>query len=94
MISQYLKERVKWKKFDKPIRTQREIDELFIICNDCENYQKVDEVHGSCSICKCGIKKTGAFLNKLAWGTTRCPLEEPKWKESHKRYQVDINVYK
>ncbi len=91
MISKYLKERSKWKKFGKPLRKQEEMDELFSICLKCINFKKESDTVGLCGVCGCGIKKEGTWLNKIAWGTTRCPLPDPKWKESHERYKKDVS---
>lgn len=90
MISAYLKERAKWKKFGKPLRKQEEMDELFSICLKCPNFKKSSDTKGECAVCGCHIKKEGTFLNKIAWGTTKCPLPDPKWAESDKRYAREI----
>jgi len=92
MITEYLRERAKWKKFGKPLRSKEEMERLFIICNDCENYEKGSEDAGSCKICDCNIKKASLFLNKLAWGTTRCPLENARWVESREMYRPNLPI--
>lgn len=92
MISQYLQERAKWTKAGKPLRTQEEMDKLFTICNSCPQYKKYSDHDGQCSVCGCNIKKEGTFLNKIAWGTTRCPLPEPKWVESTEELAKEIEI--
>ena len=96
MISEYLKERVKWKKFGSPTRTEEQMDEIFAICNECPMYKKFNETSGECGVCGCGIKKYGSklyrFLNKIFWGTTRCPLPEPKWVESETRFVKEVKT--
>jgi len=92
LISEYFKERNKWSKFGKPLRTQEQMDELFTICNNCPEYKKYSDSHGQCSICGCHIKKEGTFLNKIAWSTTRCPLVQPKWVETETRFAKEINI--
>jgi len=88
-----MQERAKWKKFGKPTRSEEEIGLLFDICAACPHFQKQSETTGDCGICGCHLKKTGTFLNKLAWGTTRCPLpENPKWVEKEKRFAKEVTV--
>lgn len=86
-IARYLEERAKWKHFGKPIRSDEEIAELFTICEGCPNFQRQNANAGECGVCGCGLKKIGHWLNKLAWGTTHCPLPEPKWEESKPKYK-------
>jgi len=92
LVNQYFKERAKWNKFGKPLRSEEERHILFEICNNCINFQKKDSNTGTCSICGCNIKKDGNFLNKIAWGTTRCPLDPPKWKENKEEYEENIII--
>jgi len=90
----YFLERAKWIKFGKPYRNIEEKHRIFNICYLCDNFIKNSEDDGSCSICGCGIKKNSNFLNKIAWGTTRCPLSEPKWTEDKEEYKnlSEINI--
>lgn len=92
MISQYLKERAKWNKFGKPLRKPQKVETLFSICQQCPQFKKYSDEKGECSVCGCGLKKQGKFLNKLAWGTTRCPLPEPKWVEEDTRYSHEVSL--
>jgi len=75
----YLAERKKWAEAGKPMRSQERIEELFNICKECEHFRSY-----YCGICGCFINK-GTTFNKLAWSSTRCPLEQiskiPKWFE-------------
>jgi hypothetical protein len=91
-ISQYIEERAKWTKFGKPLRKEEQIAALFEICDKCPMFQRHNKDQGTCAECGCHIKRTGHFLNKLAWGTTRCPLPEPKWIESDSRYTKEVSL--
>lgn len=77
----YYKERTKWKKAGKPVRSQERVEELFKICSSCDYFEHGMIRSGFCGICGCGIKKTNSdtTLNKLSWATTSCPLKDPKW---------------
>ncbi len=77
---QYFEERKKWLKHKRPYRTPERMEELFAICSGCEHFKPSKEGVGSCGICGCNIKKEGAGLNKLAWATTQCPDEPPRWE--------------
>jgi hypothetical protein len=93
-ISKYLEERAKWKKFGKPLRSAEEIQEIFSICESCPMFKRSGPDTGECGECGCHIKREGNFLNKPAWGTTRCPLPEPKWVESKEKYAREISLSK
>ena len=90
-IISYLKERFKWNKFGKPTRTDKEIQEIFNICKECHLFQKHDENSGKCGVCGCNLSndKNVAF-NKIAWATTHCPLDPPKWSTNLKVYDEEI----
>ena len=75
-----------------PVRKQEEIDVIFNICTQCKFYKKNTETEGKCGVCGCFLKKTGYLLNKIAWATTRCPLEEPKWVEQQKQYGRPVDI--
>lgn len=91
MAARYLEEKAKWKKAGKPVRTDEKIKELFSICVSCEHYKKISELSGSCGICGCHLKNTNTSLNKLAWATTKCPLENPKWEEEQDFQSIQIS---
>lgn len=80
-IGRFFLERQKWIKAGKPYRSEEKIKELFKICssNECQNYIKKNDKEGSCNICGCRLVARKEYLNKLAWATTECPLEPPKW---------------
>ena len=80
-IKRFLDEREKWVSYGKPLRQPERIEELFAICSGCEFFEPKSEGIGRCGECGCNLKKEGTNLNKLAWATTHCPLEEPKWNE-------------
>lgn len=76
---QYLEEKAIWTQNGRPYRTSEQMAELFNICRECENFQRFSDGVGQCQICGCFIKRNSKHLNKLAFATTSCPLEEPKW---------------
>lgn len=82
-IKRFLSERAKWKKAGSPIRNVHAIRELFIICSKCPHFvrSKKNMHEGNCGICSCRLSREKEYLNKLAWATTRCPLDPPKWLE-------------
>lgn len=86
IVSSYLKERAKWIKFGKPMRSEEEIKEIFDTCITCTQFQKYSENFGICGVCGCHIKREGTFFNKAAWSTTKCPLKDPKWVEKNPIY--------
>lgn len=59
-----------------PKTTQSEIDERYLICISCENF---DISRSICNICGCNIERKKKFLNKLAWADQECPVG--KWKK-------------
>jgi hypothetical protein len=75
----YKEERKKWVEAGKPYRDQAKISHLFHICSHCEHFEPETKRKGKCGDCGCNIKIEGRLLNKLAWATTQCPLDEPKW---------------
>jgi len=83
----YIKERRTWVQKGKPMRSQELIDYIYHEhCKDCYEYNGT-----SCNICGCMIN-TGTNLNKIAWATTNCPAEPPKWDQETKippDYQSD-----
>ena len=82
IIIDYLNERKKWADAGSTIRSKERIEELFNICQSCDKYIKIKENRGKCGVCGCYLtNRENATFNKLAFSTTRCPLEEPKWVE-------------
>jgi hypothetical protein len=75
----YLAERKRWANEDKPVRSPEEMERIFNICRECPLFNKSTEVSGTCNECGCSLHKSRLTLNKIAWATTSCPLEEPKW---------------
>lgn len=80
-LSQYIEEKKKWKEAGKPVRSIQRIQELYNICKGCEHFNKLTSKTGQCKICTCFLRQNSTNKNKLAFATTRCPLEEPKWTE-------------
>ncbi len=74
----YLEERKKWTEAGRPLRKPEEIKSLYHDhCEPCEHREK-----NTCGICGCYVKPEGVFFNKLAWGSTVCPDDPPRWGES------------
>lgn len=63
-----------WAGFPKC--TQKQINERFIICSNCDRF---DKVNNECMECGCNINNRKIFLNKLAWADQKCPLD--KWSK-------------
>lgn len=78
MILRFLYEYIKWNLRGRPIRTVAQTSMIFTTkCEPCDEFDREDEDNGTCSICGCGIRRTGSKFNKLYWATTKCPLK--KW---------------
>jgi len=82
MAIRYYKERSKWKKAGKPVRSKEQVEEIFKICSTCDYFENTKTGAGFCTICGCGIKldSTDKNFNKLTWATTNCPAKTPKWQ--------------
>jgi hypothetical protein len=78
---QYLAERKKWVAAGKPVRFTDEIKQLFARCKKCNHY-----TGESCDICGCFINESRKW-NKLAWATTVCPDDPPRWGAS-KEFEI------
>jgi uncharacterized paraquat-inducible protein A len=57
-----------------PKSSQNEINHRFSICSSCEFF---DHKNSQCLQCGCNINNRKIFLNKLAWGDQKCPIN--KW---------------
>lgn len=79
LAARFFTERTKWVQAGKPYRSDERMAEVFAICKECPFFNKETENGGSCGICGCKLSPTDKFLNKIAWATTECPLESPKW---------------
>lgn len=83
-IKSFLREKSLWEKAGKPIRDEKEIKRIYDeYCAICEFLIKDKLGNTKCNICGCFINR-GTVLNKIAWGTTRCPHNPPKWIEEVK----------
>ena len=91
---QFLDERRTWKEYGKPLRSPERMEELFAICSDCEFFEPAKEGQGNCGVCGCQIRKTGTRMNKIAWATTNCPLDEPKWEKEPDLVRQDVTTRK
>ena len=72
----FLSAEAQWLTRGRPLRNTHDINHLYYqVCRPCEYY-----VTDGCTVCGCRIvpnERSG--FNKLAMGTTNCPLPEPKW---------------
>lgn len=91
-LKRFFTERAKWKKAGQPRRSNDKIQILFEICKQCDKYQIKNSVQGTCGECGCRITNVKEYWNKLAWATTRCPLEKPKWVEEEEYLNKNIVV--
>lgn len=57
-----------------PKCTQKQIDQRYSICNECDFF---DVNAQQCLQCGCNISTKKRFLNKLAWADQKCPIG--KW---------------
>jgi hypothetical protein len=75
-VIQFMQEREQWIRAGRPMRSRPKIRQLYDeVCKSCEHFGN-DE----CDVCGCRIKRNTRFMNKLAWATTECPLNPPKWE--------------
>ncbi len=93
IAARFAVEAAKWVKAGRPYRDEEKIKEIYQICSDCEHYKPQSPGRGECGICGCKLRAESIMLNKIAWATTRCPLEQPKWEESSEEYK-DIEISK
>ena len=77
-IVNYVTSRKIWAAAGKPIRPIEAIKYIFQThCKECEHYKSTGY---ACDICGCYINENNDW-NKIAWSTTHCPMEPPKWTE-------------
>jgi hypothetical protein len=75
-MKSYADSYIHWNLAGRPMRSQEKIDQIFKEqCEKCEMYNGY-----ACKICGCYINQR-KYLNKIAWATTRCPGNPPKWIE-------------
>lgn len=82
LIERYRQEKRAWKKAGKPIRPIKRMKEIHAICSECPLFAKGEGLvpgYDRCTECGCNLHPTSKLANKIAWGTTHCPLDEPKW---------------
>ena len=100
LAKRFANESLKWVAAGSPFRNQSTIIALFDnFCSKCSEYIAKHKEHdaGKCNLCGCSISQKVAMLNKLAWGTTNCPMDPPKWTaeiavndESIKNREVEL----
>lgn len=91
LISQFALERAIWIKAGKPIRDKDRMKEIYQICKGCEHFNA-----NACQVCGCRLHPVDTtFPNKIAWATTECPLDTPKWlaETMPEITEEDIGVY-
>ena len=82
----YVKEYAKWKKAGSVLRSAEEITRIFnTICKLCEHFEG-----NRCGICKCYLN-TGTTWNKIAFNTTKCPDNPPRWTAEVEIEDVELN---
>lgn len=92
-IYNFALEQRKWQKAGRPYRTDSQILQLYSICSGCEHFLssgKCEYCGGNCQICGCRISPIKEIFNKLAWATTSCPLDDPKWKEEPEHTELNL----
>lgn len=62
----------KWAAEGAETRTAEEINELLVICQNCPS-KAYDPKGEACMLCGCPVKAAGAWRNKLAMKTEKCP---------------------
>lgn len=73
----FIRESAIWRSKGFPVRSDEEMLRIYSICSGCEHFAS-----NSCTVCGCRLHPTDKLMpNKIAWATTKCPLDEPKWKE-------------
>ena len=94
----YMHERETWNKAGKPLRSDKEIFRIFTeLCEPCEYFNRKSKKIGQCKICSCFLKPQSKSFNKIAWATTNCAADPPKWEaeivlEENKKEEVDQKV--
>jgi hypothetical protein len=88
-VLNYLSARKVWVAAGKPMRSPEAIRYLYqTYCKDCEHYKSTGY---ACDLCGCYINENSDW-NKLAWFTTKCPLEPPKWTEGAYLPEVKVAI--
>ena len=80
VIFRFIKEYIKWFLKGKPLRSDKEMDRIFSICEECPEFERYAPgcTFGNCKVCGCHLDKEDKGMNKIAWATTKCPLK--KWQ--------------
>jgi pyridoxine 5-phosphate synthase len=65
----------RWIKAGRPVRSQRQIQEIYEICKQC---RALDSATNSCKYCGCRVTDhSNPMMNRIAVATERCPVG--KW---------------
>lgn len=78
MASKFIRAYAQWRAKGQPVVQLPVIVNNFRECSSCQHY---NDLSGQCSVCGCYVNllHNGQGMNKLEWGTEKCPLTEPKW---------------
>jgi hypothetical protein len=85
-VAAYAKEIRRWQKAGRPIRSDAEVERLYVLCSSqtepCRFFKppRKEGKKGRCLLCGCRIN-IGRYglLNKLRMATTSCPDAPPKF---------------
>ena len=78
MIKRYLLAQTKWIEAGKPLRSTKQIKDIYAICKQCEHFGK-DLFGTKCKICNCRLHPSKKRINKIAMATEICPDNPPRW---------------
>ena len=64
-------------------RSEKRIKEIHDICKKCPYIEEGEgnlPGYDACGLCGCNLHPTKKLANKIAWRTTKCPDNPPRWK--------------
>lgn len=87
-LSRFARESKIWEDAGRPLRPKETIAILYNeVCTPCPHFGG-----DQCNQCGCTISPTARFRNKLAWATTQCPLQPPKFEAEPRENWVDPGI--
>jgi hypothetical protein len=93
LAQRYYQERKEWVAAGKPYRNEQEIKVIYETCEQCPHFKELEEgQRGKCTLCGCFLAKGGRRINKIAWGTTRCPDNPPRWTETQNEEFNEVEI--
>jgi len=63
---------VRWIEAGRPVRSDREIEQIIRICERCVHY-----MNNHCRLCGCRLRGSSALFSKIRMATEHCPIG--KW---------------